>query len=282
MNRIDYFCGMDPKLKVDIINCGELQVAASCVSSSDEETTAYVPGAILSFARKGQIHVRADNQLYTVPRGSFVLLRKYTEAAYFKTFNEEEGEAQGYNFFLDDNYIRKVIKNLKLKQNPNPIKDRVIIIESTPLLMGLIESIAGYIEEGEDLDPAVLEMKTYEALVALTKANPDIASVLQEYSRAERADLSKFMNYHYLENTTLDDLAMQSGRSLSTFNRDFRMIFNETPHKWILRKRLEQAWNMIKQQGVKPVDVYLQVGFEDLAHFSRAFKKQYNIAPSRI
>ena len=282
MNIIVYFCVMDSTIQLEMINCGDLKVAASCVSRSDKETPAYIPGALLSYAPKGQIHVRAENQLYTVPRGSFVLLRKYTEAVYFKTFTEEEGEAKGYNFFLDDNYIRKVIKSVPLKEDPNPIKDRVVVLESTPLLMGLIQSIAGYVDEGEDLDPTVLEMKTYEALVALTKANPDIASVFREYSQAERADLSKFMNYHYLENVPLDELAMQSGRSLSTFNRDFRMLFKETPHKWILRKRLEQAWNMIKQQGLKPVDVYLQVGFEDLAHFSRAFKRQYNVAPSRV
>lgn len=267
---------------LQIINCGEVTVAASCVSTSDSETPAYMPDAILSYARKGQLHLRTQNNLYTVPRGSFVLLRKYTEANYFKTFTKEEGEAKGYNFVLKDAFIRKVIKNIQLPKSHIPTGERVIIMDSTPLLLGLMDSIAQYVDHGEDLDPDLVELKTMEALMAILQSNENLASIFVEYSKAEKADLSKFMSYNYLQNTTLNELALQSGRSLSTFNREFRMTFNETPHKWILRKRLEQARNMLIQDQAKPSDVYLQVGFEDLAHFSKAFKKQYNVSPSRI
>ena len=267
---------------IQIINCGEIKVAASCVSTSDVETPAYFAGAILSYARKGQLHLRTQNRLYTVPRGSFVLLRKYTETTYFKTFTDEEGEAKGYNFLLNDEFIRKVIKNVSLPASASPIGDRVIIMDATPQLLGLMDSIAQYVDHGADLDPALVELKTLEALMAIVQADKNLASIFMEYSKAERADLSMFMNHHYLENITLDVLAKRSGRSLSTFNREFRMTFNETPHKWILRKRLERARMMLVQDHVKPSDVYLEVGFEDLAHFSRAFKKQYKVPPSRI
>ncbi len=273
---------MEPSTEIRFIHCGELEIAASCVCNSHEETPAYPPGAVLSYARKGQIHIRAENQLHTVPRGKFVLLRKYTEAAYFKTFTKEEGEAKGYNFLLTDEFIRKVIKNVPMKSDPQPTGDRVIMMDATPQLLGLMDSIAQYVDYEEDLDPKLVELKTQEALLAIIQADEDLAAIFLEYSRAERADLSKFMNYHYLENSTLDELAMQSGRSLSTFNREFRMTFNETPHQWILRKRLEKAKMMLVQDHAKPSDVYLQVGFEDLAHFSRAFKKQYKVSPSRI
>lgn len=270
------------KSQFEIINCGEVQIAASCTTTSQTETPAYVPGAVLSFARKGQIHITVDNQLHTVPRGKFVLLRKYTEASYQKTFTKEEGEARGYNFLLTDEFIRKVIKDVPMKSDAKPLSERVIIMDNTPQLMGLMESIAQYIDYGEDLDPKLVELKTTEALMAIVNANEDLAAIFTEYSRAERADLNKFMNYHYLENTTLDELAAQSGRSLSTFNREFRMIFNETPHKWILRKRLEAARKMMLQDHIKPSEVYLQVGFEDLAHFSRAFKKYFSVPPSKV
>jgi AraC-like DNA-binding protein len=43
---------------------------------------------------------------------------------------------------------------------------------------------------------------------------------------------------------------------------------------------LEQAYFLIKEKGKKPSDVYLEVGFEDLSHFSFAFKKEFGKAPS--
>jgi AraC-like DNA-binding protein len=39
---------------------------------------------------------------------------------------------------------------------------------------------------------------------------------------------------------------------------------------------------LIKNENQKPVDVYLNLGFEDLSHFSFAFKKQFGIAPSEL
>ncbi|MGE8514401.1 MAG: helix-turn-helix domain-containing protein, partial [Chryseobacterium culicis] len=71
-----------------------------------------------------------------------------------------------------------------------------------------------------------------------------------------------------------------TGRSLSTFNRDFRKIFQTTPQRWLTQKRLELAFYHLSEKNKKPSDVFLEVGFEDLSHFSHAFKKQYGFAPS--
>ena len=73
----------------------------------------------------------------------------------------------------------------------------------------------------------------------------------------------------------LEKFRYLTGRSLSTFNRDFRKTFNSTPQKWLTRKRLEQAHYRIAEHAQKPVDVYLEVGFENLSHFSFAFKKAF-------
>ncbi len=100
---------MKEPVEAEIIECGEIKIAASYVTRSQKEHPAYVSSAILTYARKGQLHVRTENQLYTIPRGSFVLVRKYTTAHYSKTFTAAEGEAKAYSFILNDKVIRKVI-----------------------------------------------------------------------------------------------------------------------------------------------------------------------------
>lgn len=72
------------------------------------------------------------------------------------------------------------------------------------------------------------------------------------------------------------------GRSLATFKRDFKKISDLTPEKWLIRKRLEVAYNLMKDGGNKVVDVYTKVGFRNQSHFSAAFKKQYGIAPTAV
>ncbi|WP_242675503.1 helix-turn-helix domain-containing protein [Niastella koreensis] len=54
------------------------------------------------------------------------------------------------------------------------------------------------------------------------------------------------------------------------------------PQKWLLQKRLELAHYLITEKKNRPADVYLEAGFEDLSHFSFAFKKQYGYPPASL
>ena len=62
--------------------------------------------------------------------------------------------------------------------------------------------------------------------------------------------------------------------------RDFKKISDLTPEKWLIRKRLEVAYALMKEGGKKVVDVYAEVGFKNPSHFSTAFKKQYGMPPT--
>ena len=55
-----------------------------------------------------------------------------------------------------------------------------------------------------------------------------------------------------------------------------------TPAKWLKQKRLDEAYYLLKEKKFKTTDVYAEVGFEDLSHFSFVFKKHFGINPSSI
>ena len=83
-------------------------------------------------------------------------------------------------------------------------------------------------------------------------------------------------------NMPMEKLGYLTGRSLSTFHRDFKKLFHTTPQKWLTKKRLELAYYQLTEKNKKPTEVYLEVGFEDLSHFSFAFKNQYGVSPTHI
>ncbi|MBS1566891.1 MAG: helix-turn-helix transcriptional regulator, partial [Bacteroidetes bacterium] len=97
-----------------------------------------------------------------------------------------------------------------------------------------------------------------------------------------KIDLEAFMNSNFHFNVELKRFAYLSGRSLTTFKRDFEKTFHTTPSRWLQRRRLQEAYHLIKEKGRKCSEVYLEVGFEDLSHFSYAFKKTFGVAPSAI
>lgn len=83
-------------------------------------------------------------------------------------------------------------------------------------------------------------------------------------------------------NMPLEKFGYLTGRSLTTFKRDFRKAFSMTPQRWLTKKRLELAHFQFSEKRKKPIGVCYEVGFENLSHFSYAFKKQFGYAPTAL
>ncbi|MDQ1165566.1 AraC-like DNA-binding protein [Flavobacterium sp. SORGH_AS 622] len=114
------------------------------------------------------------------------------------------------------------------------------------------------------------------------QCKPELKDILFDFNEPGKIDLEAFMKKNFHFNVQLDRFAYLTGRSLATFKRDFQRIFEVSPSRWLLQKRLQQAYYLIKEKGKTPTEVYLEVGFEDLSHFSFAFKKQYGLSPSKV
>ncbi|RZJ65426.1 MAG: AraC family transcriptional regulator, partial [Flavobacterium sp.] len=122
------------------------------------------------------------------------------------------------------------------------------------------------------LGSELLKLKVREITLLLLEKKPELASVLFDFNQPGKIVLKDFMlrNFHF--NVSVERFAFLTGRSLSGFKRDFESIFGTSPRRWLQQKRLEEARFMIGS-GRKPSEVYVDVGFENLSHFSSAFKK---------
>ena len=109
-----------------------------------------------------------------------------------------------------------------------------------------------------------------------------MGQVLFDFSEPWKINLEDFMNKNYKCNLTVEEFAHYTGRSLSTFWYDYEAIFHNTPCRWIVKRRLEEAKCLMEKLGKKPADIYLEVGFKNLSHFSTAFKREFGISPSEI
>ena len=264
------------------IECENMQIAASVEAQIVEPHTIYYPSNVLFYVQEGELRLELEEKMYVVPKGSFALIRKYTHGDCFKTWGEGETCARMVAFVLQDAFLQKVIQNVSVKNNTLENVERVVHLPYNTLLKGLMNSIWAYVEGNLQLDRPMVELKTMEALMAIAKSRPDLLSVLKEYTTPERADLESFMQHNFMYNIPLEKLARMTGRSLSTFNREFKTIYQQSPHKWIKQQRLEMAKRLLIQTNKMPSDIYLEVGFEDLAHFSRSFKTHFGKNPSEI
>ena len=160
--------------------------------------------------------------------------------------------------------------------------DNVLRLAPNDLLMSFIKSLTPYLEGNGGISNAITNLKVKEAVMLLLQTNPALKDVLFDFSEPGKIDLEAYMNEHYRFNVDLYRFAYLTGRSLATFKRDFEKIYNTSPNRWLQQKRLNDAYFLIKEKGLKISDVYLEVGFKDFSHFSFAFKKAYGVTPSKL
>ena len=81
------------------------------------------------------------------------------------------------------------------------------------------------------------------------------------------------MEQNFMQDISIEEYAFYTGRSLSSFKRDFAEVCELTPQKWLIQRRLEKANDMIKEVVNKINDIYLKVGFKTRHYLSTAYKK---------
>jgi AraC-like DNA-binding protein len=77
----------------------------------------------------------------------------------------------------------------------------------------------------------------------------------------------------------LSDLAREACLSAFHFHRSFRAFYGETPRAYATRRRLDRAAARLKATDIPVIDVGMDAGFENAAHFSRAFKRRFGCPP---
>jgi AraC family transcriptional regulator, exoenzyme S synthesis regulatory protein ExsA len=125
-------------------------------------------------------------------------------------------------------------------------------------------------------------LKLEEAIELLLYSMPQLKEFLFDFSEPHKIDLEEFMirNFHF--NVPIEKFARSTGRSLAGFKRDFEKIFSMSPRQWLQDKRLTVAHYQIENNGKKPSEIYLDLGFESLPHFSFAFKKLFGYTPTQL
>lgn len=170
--------------------------------------------------------------------------------------------------------------NLPVKPKASE-SQKIYTFNHHPLLESCLASLIPYFEMKE-LPENIASLKITEAISILRAIDEGIDNVLSNFEEPGKIDLADYMEKNFMFNLPLDKFGYLTGRSLTTFKRDFSKIFNTTPQRWLTQKRLELAHYHFVEKKKKPIDVYYEVGFENLSHFSYAFKKHFGYAPTDL
>lgn len=255
-------------------------ITYSCYRSEYTKSEHFVEDHVLGHVVSGTMEFQLAGHKVTCQEGDyyFVGRNQFTKAA--KNLGAD-GEFRSISVRLSQETLRQFSmahpNTAAAKSHSIPT---IQVLPSNAMLKGYFDSL-GFYEEGTASE-ALIHLKIEEGILLLLHLDTDMHNLLFDFSQPGKIDLEEFMQHNFRFNVHLDRFAYLSGRSLATFKRDFQKVFHTTPNKWLQKKRLEEAHYLLQEKKMKPKEVYLEVGFEDLSHFSFAFKKAYGTGPSRV
>lgn len=255
-----------------------------CYSDRDMICEQRVTEHMLAYIFSGEMVVYNASQRVVLRAGEAAFIRKNHLVRKIK---QPTGPApfKGVFLHLDARLTKQVASRLvipDIRVDEALGRKLCIPIEKNDYLSGYFRSLDNYFTEGSCPSRELMKVKLQEMLIILLEQKPQLVPMLFDYAPAWRTDLMEFMRNNYRSELRIEEFAHYSGRSLSAFKREFAEASGgETPARWVMRRRLDDAMTMLKN-GAAASDVYVQVGFRNLSHFSTAFKKQFGIAPSRI
>ncbi len=90
-----------------------------------------------------------------------------------------------------------------------------------------------------------------------------------------------FINANLAGDTSIEQLASETGLSASHFARAFKQTVGMAPHQWLMQKRIERAKVLLKRNDLELSDIALICGFVDQSHFTRVFTRLERNSPGK-
>jgi AraC-like DNA-binding protein len=84
----------------------------------------------------------------------------------------------------------------------------------------------------------------------------------------------------YFEPLAVEDLARVAGLSRAHFTREFRRTYGESPHAYLLTRRMERAAAMLRATDHSVADICFSVGLQSVGSFTTSFSRTYGLSPT--
>lgn len=257
-----------------------VSLVESCTHTSRTTGTMYLDEHMLMVVFEGTNRITQGKTTYVLNKGEMVLLKKATQISYDKAGNPNNNNIyDSMLFFLKDEFLLEFLKMAKIDSvdcaeavvvTVKPVKER---------LQKFFESLRPYFNEPVNIDAGLMRLKMLELLYDLAETDKNLFQQLLQLKQPVHSDLKSIVEENYSSPITIADLAYLSGRSLSSFKRDFQAIYQVPPAQWIREKRLSKA-NQLLKTSMPVKDVCYSLGFESVAHFSRLYKAYFGYTPS--
>ena len=261
---------------------GYLFVEYKCPVIS-EEFELWTESHLITYVINGKKDWITGSKTYKLMAGDSLFVRK----GVYRTKQYLEEEYCVILFFLNDDFIKRFISennNFLVKADLNGSPGQIFPIKTNETFHSLMQSIFHYLKERGNIPRKLVELKFKELLfnIALNPENKEIVEYFKAVSHSTKTNLEDIMMINFRSDLSIIDFAKLCGRSLSSFKRDFNSLFNTTPSRWLMSKRLDYAKTLLQETDLSISEICYESGFKNNSHFNSAFKTKFELAPGQF
>jgi AraC family transcriptional regulator len=151
-------------------------------------------------------------------------------------------------------------------------------------ILRLMESLRADIAGGSSSGPLFGESIALALSVHIAQQYSALSTKLERYrgglSRFKLNRVLEYINVNLNNKLELGVLANVAGVNMYHFARAFKQSTGESPHQYVLRRRIEQAKEFLRHSQLSVIEASARTGFVDQSHFSKVFRRIVGVAPS--
>ncbi|UWX60520.1 AraC family transcriptional regulator [Chryseobacterium oranimense] len=268
--------------KIDLF--GKTFIQKVDVQSPFEFTFPVAEQACFLYMLTGEIQYQSDDIHTDIPTRHSLLLNCINSGNHIHNSDaDSKGEVVIVTFHPD--ILKKIYeRELPLLLQPgikatNQLSGK---INNDFLIHKYIEGLLFYFENPALVNDEILILKLKEIILLLsqTQEAETIQAILSQLFSPTSYTFKQIIEAHLFSSVSIEELAQKTNLSVSSFKREFKKLYDNSPASYLKNKRLERAAELLLISGERISNIAFECGFNDLANFTKSFHDKYNTSPT--
>lgn len=238
----------------------------------------YHDGYEIYFLLEGRRYLYLDNICYTLERGDVAVLRPF-DIHYAKSCEADYYERYVLNF--QENFLLEVLNREEVCILLDKLSSCVIHLPNAEAesLCYEFRKAERYMQKGGFLAEKLLGAAALQIIMQVMEYLDESSMVKGKKIPPQIISALEYIQEHYRESITLDEVADFAHMSKYYFCRTFRHITGATVLQYINNVRLSRVHNLLIHTEDSMEEIAVQTGFSSSSNLARVFKKIYGISP---
>ncbi|MGB6154148.1 MAG: helix-turn-helix transcriptional regulator [Pricia sp.] len=196
---------------------------------------------------------------------------------------QAEGSVSSIIVHFGHELLQRVFEGTKpelWEELETPVTRYIVQSAAHDLVMNYFEGIERLFKNQAAVTDTLLKLKLREIIFLLLQTgDADIRQIIRSLFSERTFSFKETVDAH-LYSASIENLAMLTNCSLSTFKRRFKAAYGTTPNAYISDRKIEKVADLLKISEDTISAIGYSCGFNSTEHLSRTFKKKFGVSPS--